>query len=699
MENLSFQYPAWYLGFCALLGLAYALFLYYKDDTFKSQHRFLPGILAFLRFLTVTLLSALLLSPLLKSLITEIRKPVVILAQDNSESVKGEMNEEELAAYQSSFENLRKKLGETYDLKQYAFGSEVREGINFTFDDKASNISELLKSLYDLYGNQNLGAVVLATDGIYNEGSNPIYAGTQLAAPIYTIALGDTTPQRDLLIKRVFHNKIAYLGDKFSIQVDIAANNCSGAKSVLRVSRMVDGKAQKIKDVPVDINKKDFFTTEEIILDADIAGVQRYIVSLNKIDGEVSSINNRKEIFLDILDARQKVLILANAPHPDVTAIKQSVAKNKNYQIETAYINSTNLNVAAYDFVILHQLPSRTNDAAAVLQTLTNKAIPRMYIVGLQSDFGKIGKVQPIVDIRANSNNSDDVQASVSSNFNLFTISDKLKNDLSNFAPLTSPFGEYVEDANAQVLLYQRIGKVETNKPLLAFGEQNGVKTGILTAEGIWKWRLFDFLQNENHDLFEELFSKTIQYLSVKEDKWKFRVSVNKNIFNENEKIILDAELYNESYELINDADASLIITNSEGKDFNFTFNKTPNAYTLNAGNFPVGNYKFKGTVNSNGKELIYNGQFSVQPVQLEIYETTADHGILKILSEKHGGNMVLPNDMTSIASLLEGKGEVKPIMYQTSKTRSVINLKWIFFILLVLLTLEWFFRRYFGGY
>ena len=37
MENLSFQYPAWYLLLCIALGLAYALTLYYKDKTFVKQ--------------------------------------------------------------------------------------------------------------------------------------------------------------------------------------------------------------------------------------------------------------------------------------------------------------------------------------------------------------------------------------------------------------------------------------------------------------------------------------------------------------------------------------------------------------------------------------------------------------------------------------------------------------------------------------
>ncbi len=294
MNNLSFQYPTWYILFCILLGFIVAFLLYYRDNTFKDQSTWLKTLMGIIRFLVVTLLSMLLLSPLLKSLLTETKKPIVILAQDQSESILADMTEEQQTQYQQSFEELSNQLSQDYDLKQYAFGGKVREGIDFDFTDKVSNISDFVKSLYDLYSNQNLGAVIMATDGIYNEGSNPIYASTKLAAPIYTIALGDTTPKRDQLVKRVFHNKIAYLGDKFSIQVDVSAQNCTGTTTTLNVSRVVDGSTSVIQKFPISINKNDFFTTKEVILDADRAGVQRYRISLNKIADEVTTANNTK---------------------------------------------------------------------------------------------------------------------------------------------------------------------------------------------------------------------------------------------------------------------------------------------------------------------------------------------------------------------------------------------------------------------
>lgn len=699
MANLTFQYPAWYFIFCVLLGAAYALALYFRDKTFHDQSKRLSWLLGTLRFITVTILSMLLLSPLLKSIVTNTQKPIIVLAQDESESVGAAMKPEQRAAYQAAFQKLASDLGKQYEVKQYAFGNDVREGVDFKYEDKVTNLSKVLTNMYDLYSNQNLGAIVLATDGIYNEGSNPVYLNTKLTAPIYVVALGDTTIKKDVILKRVFSNKIAYLGDKFSVQVDVAAQNSAGSVTSLSVYKVEGANARKLQQTPINIDKNDFFATREIVLDAQQAGVLRYRIVLESVAGEATTANNSKDIFVEVLDARQKILILANAPHPDITAIRQTIEANKNYQVEIAFINSLTKNVGTYDFVILHQLPSRTNDASAVLTTLQNKRIPRLYIAGMQTNFSRLNQLQSLVTIQADGRSTNDVQGRIAPTFNNFTINERLINELPNFPPLTAPFGEFKASAGASVLLYQRIGKVDTRYPLLVLGEELGVKTGVLCAEGLWKWRLFDYLQNQNHELFGEVVGKSVQYLSVKEDKRKFRVTPSKNIFNENEAVYFDAELYNDNYELINEPDATITITNAENKEFNFTFNKTGRAYTLNAGIFPVGNYTYRAAVNYNAQSLNTSGQFSVQPIQLELFETTANHNLLRLLSDKFGGAIVYPNNMQSIANMIKEKGTVKPVIYETAKTRAVINLKWIFFLLLFLLTGEWFLRRYFGAY
>jgi len=53
----------------------------------------------------------------------------------------------------------------------------------------------------------------------------------------------------------------------------------------------------------------------------------------------------------------------------------------------------------------------------------------------------------------------------------------------------------------------------------LIYSEINGVKNANFLGDGLWKWKMRDYVDHNNHNLFNELISKTVQYLSVKADK------------------------------------------------------------------------------------------------------------------------------------------------------------------------------------
>lgn len=698
MQALTFEYPTWFLVFCVLVGLIYAGLLYFRDRTFEERANWTPWLLGALRFLSVTGLCILLLSPLLRYLQQDTQEPIVILAEDASESISAGMKAD-TAAYLEARAQLIATLGDNYDLRTYSFGSTVRPSDTLGFTDKKTNLSEALLELDDLYANQNVGAVILASDGIYNEGSNPTYVSTQLNAPIYTIALGDTTRRRDLLLSRVFHNRIAYLNDRFTIQVDVRADNANGTNSTLTVSKIENGRSRVLQREQVPIDRTNFFRSFDFILDADQSGVQRYRIQLARIEEENNTNNNVRDIFIDILDARQKILLLANAPHPDLTALRQSLESGQNNEVEVAYASTFRGQVAAYDLVLLHQLPSRRFGIQPLLSSMEAAEKPIFFIVGEESQFNRVGALQNLITINAAGRQTNDVQAQPANNFSLFTVSEELQAILPNFPPLEAPFGEFAAGGSGSVLVNQRIGRIDTDYPLLALGEDGNARKAVLLGTGLWRWRLFDYLERQNHDRFDELISQITQYLSVKEDKRRFRVTLPKNIFDENEAITLDAELYNDNYELINDPDVRVTITDESGRDYDYTFNRSGRSYTLNAGILPVGNYRYRATTNTGTENLTFNGQFSIQPIQIELVETTANHGLLRLLSDQSGGELVLPSELSRLPADLEARGTVKPVVYQTVRTESALNLKWIFVLLLVLLSTEWFLRRYFGAY
>jgi hypothetical protein len=245
------------------------------------------------------------------------------------------------------------------------------------------------------------------------------------------------------------------------------------------------------------------------------------------------------------------------------------------------------------------------------------------------------------------------------------------------------------------VLFKQQIGYVKTEYPLAFFAKGSTSKSGFFCAEGFWKWRMYDYAISQQKTS-STILSGMVQYLTSKKDQSRFRVNSKKEI-EENESVEFNAELYNESYQLINTPEVSMVLKNNKGKNYTFTFNKTNNTYTLNAGLLPTGTYDFEATATVGTQPQKAKGQFIVKPLQMEFAQTTANHQLLNELATQQGGEMYQLNSMNKITDAIQKNERIKPIIYQNQDVKSWIDLKWIFVMLMMLLTIEWFVRKWNG--
>src|SRR5690606_4824637 len=187
-----------WLLFSLLLGAGYAWLLYSdKSDLSKNQ----LGALSVLRALSIAGIAFLLFAPLFKITSRTLEKPLLIIAQDNSGSVQHvQAKDFDPAVYSKTLKVLEKELQSDYEVKTFSFSDQVKPGLNFDSDGSRTDISAVFRMINEQYAGRNIGAVILASDGIYNWGSNPRQEAAKLKSPVYTIALGDTVPKRDLLV-------------------------------------------------------------------------------------------------------------------------------------------------------------------------------------------------------------------------------------------------------------------------------------------------------------------------------------------------------------------------------------------------------------------------------------------------------------------------------------------------------------------
>ena len=690
------EYSIAFVFVCLALGGLFT-YLLYRNSTYSRD---LPKTLFYTvigaRFLLISFLSFLLLGPMFKVITREVERPIVIVAIDRSKSMA---NTKDSASVIETVKNFLNKsntdLPDEFDLKLLSFGDQVRENKNESFNDKATDFTSLYEAIDIKFANRNVGAIVIASDGIYNEGSNPVYGPDRIKAPIYTLAFGDTTVRKDAAIARVNINKVALLGNSFPIEILLDAKQCTGNNLSLTVT---EDTTQVVFTKTVSVSSNDFRLNIPMFLDAKKKGILRYRISINKLDGEVTYLNNTTDVFINVIENKQKVLILSSAPNPDIAALRSAIESSINYEVLSIPVGEFSGRVSDYNLCILHGLPSKNNAASGLIDNLKNAGVPLWFILSSNTDINTLNNLSSGIQVANNRGSMQDVYPSLSNGFSLFTFSDLLSEKIKEWPPLTAPFGVYSMKSGSSALLNQKIGTVSTTQPLMLFSEQGNYKSVVLGGEGLWRWRLADYNSNGNHDLSNELILKTVQYLSVKDDKSPFKVNL-KNAFKENEAIVIDAELYNESGQLTNLPEAKITITDQNKKQFPYVFSRTEKAYTLNVGQFPVGKYTYKADVKLGDKLFNRSGEFSVNALQLETVNTIANHQLLNSIAVRSGGKMYMAGNYQKLIDDLKKQEDLKPMSYTRKKMEDMIDFPWVFFTLILLVATEWFIRKRSGGY
>jgi len=610
------------------------------------------------------------------------------VAFDNSQSVKPFSS-----SYQQFSQAIKDRLDEDYQLEFWTFGEKLENTENFTGSDRKSDYGQIIKSLKNNSLNRNVGALILIGDGIYNQGQNPENLVSELKFPVYTIGVGDTTRKTDAFIRKAKTNKIAFLKNKFPVEIEMKFSKLKNKLAYLDIEH----NQKKIYSSTIVIDSDDNFKLEFVNLDATETGLQHYKIKLRPFADEVNLKNNEFEFVIQILENKQKILMLSDGPHPDLGAIRSSISELQNYEIKTVTGNDVPDSLSNYSLIILNQIPSTKNVASKLLTKIKGSRIPVLFLIGPNTLLDQFNSLEWGLKITT-STNTEEVQALFDKNFSLFVLSEETKNALGTSPPLLSPFGNTQLSPLMQNLALQNIRNIQTNKSMLAFGTDKGRKIGFIVGEGLWRWRLYNYQTSGNHDAFNDFTQKMIQYLALKENEDNFNV-YHPALFQETDAIEFRAELYNDSYELVNTPEVNIRIVNDSLQEFAYQFDRIDDFYVLNAGNLEPGDYTFEAETDLGNQHFTEKGSFSIVKSELEIQNLQADFDLLNQLSSQTGGKFFELTEYGTLLDTIVANKQITVQQHQQTFQTEWINLKSVFLILILLLGVEWFLRKYWGIY
>jgi hypothetical protein len=660
----------WILAAITTLAAGY---LAYRADRRRAVPY--PWLTASLRAFVIALVWALLLAPSIRITKTEIEKPVIVFLQDESASIPPALKGDTLT-YRNSAQDLIRRLSQHYRVVTWGFGNSFQSDSFFRFRQPATDIAAPLARVQDFFGNQNLGAIILASDGRFNQGLHPLYQSLSLQSPLYAVSIGDTALPKDLRIPQVYANRTVARNAQLEVRADIVATRCAGYNGTVQISEGSATLGSSAISIPADRYDKSVSFT----IRAGAPGLHHYVISIPPDEGEVSTANNRRDVFVEVVEAKKRILIAAAAPHPDIAALRDALSGTEAYTLTVRTGEGIPDNTADYDVIILHGLP-----APGEPNTVQHKAV--WYIVTASSGpFSTPAAASLAISPPV----QHDAYAVANSSFSAFTPPQGLSAVLDRMPPLSAPAGSAMPGPGTQVLLSQR----GDNIPLWLV-QPGSTSQALLLGEGIWRWRFYEYRYFHNHNVVDECIRQTVATLATNTADAPFRVTLPKYEWSDGENIALSAYLLNAAGEQVNSADASITITDSAGKRQSFSFERSGSAYRLNIGQLPAGTYRFSASTTFNSRRHTASGSFVVASVPLETMESGADYALLDGLSRKYGGSAVRSQQMASLYDSITRNETIRPVLQSRETTVPLVDWKWYFFLILVAATAEWLLRKY----
>ncbi len=684
----------WVLPFTLVSLLLIVLVYFFKKPYHKDLSLPKIYILAFLRGLSILLLLILLLEPKIKYASEKIEKPLLVFAQDNSKSLK--LNNDSLFylnEYPSEIEKFLETLNSEFEIKKISFGNKVEELSNYNYSETNTNFSDLFEFLKNNYGNLNNVQVLLASDGLYNKGGNPRYDVQDLNFPIHTLQLGDTARIEDVSVISVKTNKLGFIKSKLPVRIGVKATNLDSESVRLKI---YNGSAKLIED-EFQINNNAFFIEKDFFITPEKAGLQKFRVEVIATEKESSKSNNHYEFVVDVLDNQRKIAICFDKYHPDIAAIQSAINENLNFTVELINLAQKQADLEKYNLVVLYQIPSHLNSYSGFLQQIQQKEIPALMVVGGNSDIEALNKLNFGVNLLRNEGLYTESSFVGDETFNLFDLKKSKLETLEKMPPLLSPLVRCEFNSEHHIVGYQSIKSVQTEEPQIAFSYADNQKIAWIFGEGIWRWKLHLSRMNDSPEVFFDLINKMVQYLSLKINRNQLVVNYPKNI-SEGDEIVFDTEIYNKSYELVNQANLDFTLINQAGKSFNYNFEKRSEKYQLRIGSLPKGNYSFVVKTQDSENVLEQKGQFIVSLNSNEAKNLQADGKILSQISSLTGGKVFKLDEQAEIRTNIRENEHANSILSEETKYGNLAEMLFVLIIIIILMILEWFLRKYWLG-
>jgi uncharacterized membrane protein len=574
-------------------------------------------------------------------------------------------------------------------------------------------------------------AILISDGGTEGDSSRGILDELgELDFPVSSVSPVSGASENDVWIDDIIASEVTFLRYEFPVEVVVKTNRKDGID--LPVSLYEDDRLISIKEVYLPPKAKEGRVSFEI--NPITLGRKIYTVSVPKVSGDLIPENNEKSFYTEVIINKIRVLHVAGSPSWDVRFMRRAMKRNPNIDLVSFFIlrDPSDLVFASESELSLIPFPVneifgselKTFDVVifqnfnfqpygifgfhlrSIKDYITQEGGAFLMIGGNKSfESGNYGRT-PISDIlpveldylpRTLSDSISDQAfrpelTQAGRNHPIMRIipnKDENERYWENMPELQGLNVVNGVDPEAATLL-----KTPQGEPLLAVGEVESGKVAAFLSDSSWRWNFVGAGEGDLSPYYGKFWNRLFLWFVDDPELQNIRVSTDKAIYNpgDSPKILLRG-----SESDIAEAKATPVLSFPDGNEMEISIEKTSeNRYSGETRVSEYGNYRV--TVSEEEYDLFtdsnINGiSFTVEPAENEVRGPTANEELLKSIAEKTGGRFITTDE------------SAKKLGIDNRKKRTITGYETVelwdspgfFFLLIGLLSGEWFLRRRWG--
>ncbi|GAB1266652.1 VWA domain-containing protein [Aurantivibrio infirmus] len=728
-----------------LVGLAFAFYWRTTRPISKTWKAFLIC----LRASSLLLIAFFLLEP--GVLVSEVipQQTYVAVLVDDSQSMSIQDNSSLPSRHDQTLdllyrdEKIIERLAENFQVRTYRF-SDLAERLAgpeaLTQDGGRSQLSSALDHVMGELASFPTAAMIVVSDGADNSEVDPLQNAQTLAEnniPLYTVGIGEEDLQKDINIVDVSAAKSLLEGSIYTVDINVNQRGYKGQQAKLSITSDGVEVAQQSVALADDGNTKRFSLElkpeEEEIVVYNVAVEEKPGETIKQNNHYTFFIDNRKKKPLDILyiegqprneykfirralDADTSLRLVSyvqtgprkylrqgiNSPQELSEGFPRDAETLFEYEaivfgnVERSFFNDEQLQLAQ-DFV--GKRGGGFLSVGGLNEAFIDSAIDDMLPVDLVRESRLPSYLQGGAR-RGDHPTGAKFPARVTRDGEYSPILRLASDDKKNrelWREMPELEGVYVSGRakpGATVLMeHPTLSYQNSPLPILSAQRYGAGRSMVLATASSWRWQMLQPVADQSH---ERLWRQILRWLAT-ESQQRVTISLDKENYNVGDTVEVSAHLLNEEFESDNDGLLWLEINKPDG-----AFDELPMNWQLEKD----GTYVAKMLVEQEGvfdltvkvpseanSNLQAQRPLIVTPSRREFLQAGMDSGLLRRMAAASGGKFYTRDDANDIVNDIT----FNPNAYSQTEVHSFWDQPFFLYLLLALICIEWFARRYKG--